>query len=67
MRRLLFALPFALLPLAAAHADHTDEHEHEQHDEHASLAAHEHGAAQLNLILRQRTNDAPRWVKQAAE
>ena len=27
----------------------------------------QHGAAQLNLILRQRTNDAPRWVKQAAE
>ena len=48
MRRLLFALPFALLPLAAAHAAH-DEHEH--HDEHASLAAHEHGAAQLNVAL----------------
>lgn len=52
MRRLLFALPFALLPLAAAHAAH-DEHEHhdEHHDEHASLAAHEHGAAQLNVAL----------------
>ena len=48
MRRLLFALPFALLPLAAAHAAH-DEHEH--HNEHASLAAHEHGAAQLNVAL----------------
>lgn len=48
MRRLLFALPFALLPLAAAHAAH-DEHEH--NDEHASLAAHEHGAAQLNVAL----------------
>ena len=48
MRRLLFALSFALLPLAAAHAAH-DEHEH--HDEHASLAAHEHGAAQLNVAL----------------
>ena len=48
MRRLLFALPFALLPLAAAHA--TDD-EHEHHDEHASLAAHEHGAAQLNVAL----------------
>lgn len=48
MRRLLFALPFTLLPLAAAHAAH-DEHEH--HDEHASLAAHEHGAAQLNVAL----------------
>lgn len=58
MRRLLFALPFALLPLAAAHAEHADhqhehahEHEHAQHDEHASLAAHEHGAAQLNVAL----------------
>lgn len=48
MRRLLFALPFALLPLAAAHAA-DDEHEH--HDEHASLAAHEHGAAHLNIAL----------------
>ncbi len=45
MRRLLFALPFALLPLAAAHAS---EHEHA---EHGSLDAHEHGAAQLNLVL----------------
>lgn len=58
MRRLLFALSFALLPLAAAHAEHADhqhehahEHEHAQHDEHASLAAHEHGAAQLNVAL----------------
>lgn len=48
MRRLLFALPFALLPLAAAQA--ADE-AHEHHDEHASLAAHEHGAAQLNVAL----------------
>lgn len=45
MRRLLLALPFALLPQVAAHAS-----EH-QHDEHGSLAAHEHGAAQLNLVL----------------
>ncbi|HLA30210.1 MAG TPA: DUF2796 domain-containing protein [Pseudomonas sp.] len=45
MRRLLLALPFALLPLAAAHAS---EHEHA---EHGSLDAHEHGAAQLNLVL----------------
>ena len=27
----------------------------------------QHGAGQLNLILRQRTNSAPRWVKQARE
>lgn len=46
MRRLLLALPFALLPLAAAQAAH-DEHA----DEHASLGAHEHGAAQLNVAL----------------
>lgn len=50
MRRLLLALPFALLPLTTSlmAAEHTDEHEHE---EHASLAAHEHGAAQLNVAL----------------
>ena len=49
MRRLLLALPFALLPLAAAQAsDH--EHEHD-HAEHGSLEAHEHGAARLNVVL----------------
>ncbi len=48
MRRLLLALPFALLPLAAAQAAHDD---HAHADEHASLGAHEHGAAQLNVAL----------------
>ncbi|WP_137888608.1 DUF2796 domain-containing protein [Pseudomonas sp. 2FE] len=47
MRRLLLALPFALLPQASAHA-HDDEHEHA---EHASLGAHEHGAGHLNVAL----------------
>ncbi len=47
MRRLLLALPFALLPLASAHA-HGDEHEPE---EHASLDAHEHGVGRLNAAL----------------
>jgi len=47
MRRLLLALPFALLPLTLAQAA---EHTHE-HAEHASLSAHEHGAAQLNAAL----------------
>lgn len=47
MRRLLLALPFALLPLAIAHAQ-GDEHEHE---EHASLGAHEHGVGHLNAAL----------------
>ena len=47
MRRLLLALPFALLPLAATQAA-TDDHEHEAH---ASLTAHQHGAAQLNMAL----------------
>ncbi|MDP3815245.1 DUF2796 domain-containing protein [Pseudomonas sp.] len=47
MRRLLLALPFALLPLAAVHASE-DDHEHA---EHGSLDTHEHGAAQLNLVL----------------
>ena len=45
MRRLLLALPFALLPLAVAHA--ADEHDHE----HGSLGAHEHGVARLNAAL----------------
>lgn len=45
MRRLLIALPFALLPLAVASAH--DEHDHE----HGSLGAHEHGVAQLNVAL----------------
>ena len=45
MRRLLLALPFAMLPLAVAHA--ADEHDHE----HGSLAAHEHGVGRLNAVL----------------
>lgn len=45
MRRLLLALPFALLPLAIAHA--ADEHDHDH--EHASLGAHEHGVARLDV------------------
>ena len=45
MRRLLLALPFALLPLAIAHAG--DEHDHE----HGSLGAHEHGVGRLNAAL----------------
>jgi len=45
MRRLLLALPFALLPLAAAHA--AEEHDHE----HGSLGAHEHGVGRLNAAL----------------
>ena len=45
MRRLLLALPFAILPLAVAHA--ADEHDHE----HGSLGAHEHGVGRLNAAL----------------
>ncbi|CAI8987362.1 Zinc-binding protein [Pseudomonas sp. IT-P253] len=45
MRRLLLALPFALLPLAIVHA--ADEHDHE----HGSLGAHEHGVGRLNAAL----------------
>lgn len=45
MRRLLLALPFAMLPLAVAHA--ADEHDHE----HGSLGAHEHGVGRLNAGL----------------
>jgi hypothetical protein len=51
MRRLLLALPFALLPLAIAQAnEHQHAHTHE-HAEHGSLDAHEHGAARLNVVL----------------
>ena len=49
MRRLLLALPFTLLPLAAAQAaDHAHDHAHEAH---GSLDAHKHGVAQLNVVL----------------
>lgn len=52
MRRLLLALPFALLPLATGAAAHSHEHDHaHDHAEHGSLDAHEHGAAQLNVVL----------------
>ncbi|MWV16281.1 DUF2796 domain-containing protein [Pseudomonas sp. L-22-4S-12] len=47
MRHFLLALPFALLPLAAAHAQ---SHEH-GHEEHGSLDKHEHGVASLNVVL----------------
>ncbi|WLH67919.1 DUF2796 domain-containing protein [Pseudomonas sp. FP2309] len=49
MRRLLLALPFALLPLAIAHA--ADEHDHDHDHEHGSLGAHEHGVGRLNAVL----------------
>ena len=45
MRRLLLALPLAILPLAVAHA--ADEHDHE----HGSLGAHEHGVGRLDAAL----------------
>jgi hypothetical protein len=48
MRRLLLALPFALLPLAVAHAAVVHDHDH---DEHGSLSAHEHGVGRLNAAL----------------
>ena len=48
MRRLLLALPFALLPLAAQAAD---EHNHDHDHEHGSLDAHEHGVGRLNAVL----------------
>ncbi|WP_434595118.1 DUF2796 domain-containing protein [Pseudomonas sp. R4-83] len=49
MRRLLLALPFALLPLAVAYA--ADEHDHDHDHEHGSLGAHEHGVGRLNAAL----------------
>jgi len=49
MRRLMLALPFALLPLVAVQAaNHAHDHAHEAH---GSLNAHEHGLAQLNVVL----------------
>lgn len=48
MRRLLLALPFALLPLAVAQA-HDDDHDHDH--AHGTLGAHEHGVARLNAVL----------------
>jgi len=51
MRRLLLALPFALLPLAVAHAADEHDHEHEHEHEHGSLGAHEHGVGRLNAAL----------------
>lgn len=48
MRRLLLALPFALLPLAMAHAGDPEV-------EHGSLGAHEHGTARLNAVLDEQT------------
>ena len=53
MRRILLALPFALLPMAAAQAA-SHEHAHDPdhaHEEHGSLGAHEHGVASLNVAL----------------
>lgn len=49
MRRLLLALPFALLPLAVAHAAEVHDHDHEH--EHGSLGTHEHGVGRLNAAL----------------
>ena len=49
MRRLLLALPFALLPLAIVQAAETHDHDHDH--EHASLGAHEHGVGRLNAAL----------------
>jgi hypothetical protein len=51
MRRILLALPFALLPLTIAQAaSHEHAHDH-AHEEHGSLGAHEHGVASLNVAL----------------
>jgi hypothetical protein len=51
MRNLLFALPFALLPLAAHAHDGGHDHEHEHEHEHGSLGAHEHGVARVDAAL----------------
>lgn len=53
MRRLLLALPFALLPgFVHADAPHGHDHDHDHdHAHHGSLGAHEHGAAELDVAL----------------
>lgn len=51
MRRLLLALPFALLPLAFAQAATEHDHDHE----HGSLGAHEHGVGRLDVALEGKT------------
>ena len=51
MRRLLLALPFALLPLAMVHAADAHDHDHE----HGSLPPHEHGVGSLNVALDDKT------------
>lgn len=51
MRRLMFVLPFALLPSLVLAAEHDHSHHHHNHDGHASLGAHEHGAAELDVAL----------------
>ncbi|MEE5097353.1 DUF2796 domain-containing protein [Pseudomonas alliivorans] len=53
MRRLLLALPFALLLLAVAHA--AEEHDHDHSAEHGSLGAHEHGVGRLDVVLEGKT------------
>ena len=50
MRRLLLALPFALLPGLAQAAEHHG-HDHDHDHSHESLGAHEHGAAELDAAL----------------
>ncbi len=49
MRPLLLALPFVLLPLNYSQAQ--DGHDHHEHDAVASLGAHEHGTAHLDVAL----------------
>jgi hypothetical protein len=53
MRRLLLALPFALLPLAMVQA--APEHDHDHDHEHGSLGTHEHGVGRLDVALEGRT------------
>jgi hypothetical protein len=48
MRRLLLALPFALLPLAVLAATPSED---EPPHEHGSLGTHEHGVARLDVAL----------------
>jgi hypothetical protein len=50
MCRMLLVLPFVLLS-GIVQANEPHDHEHDHHDQHASLGAHEHGAAELDVAL----------------
>lgn len=51
MRRLLLALPFTLLPPATGMAASSHAHDAHAQADHGQLEAHDHGVAQLDVVL----------------